>query len=106
MDRQPKAMQFHDRGYQIKAKTPARGISYLVGTVETPQHRLTLLLADAGAGIGHAHDGFGITTQQFDVYLPAFSRKLDGVVDEVGDRFDQQAAMGAHRELLRHPDMQ
>src|SRR6476620_6223330 len=71
IDRQPEAVQLDDRGHQIQTKTYARRISYFVGAIETPQYSFSLLFADAAAGIGHAHDGFGIAPQQFDIYLPA-----------------------------------
>src|SRR5260221_13125547 len=40
VNRQPEAVQLHDRGYQIHAKTHAGRISDLVGAIETPQHGL------------------------------------------------------------------
>ena len=38
--------------------------------------------------------------------MPPSGRKFDGVVDEVGDRLDQQIAIAAHAEPMRHLDPQ
>src|SRR6202035_2697463 len=76
VDREPKAVQLHDRRHEAQPKAHARRVSYLVGTIETPQHRLALLLADARAGISHADDGFLVATQQFNLHLAALRRKL------------------------------
>src|SRR6266850_7594589 len=67
VDRQAETVQLYDRGHQVQPKADTRRVSYLVGTVEPPQHGLALLLADAAAGIRHAHDGFAVTAEQFDV---------------------------------------
>src|SRR5260370_28794164 len=63
MNGQLKAVQLYDRSYKTEAKAHAWRISYLVGTVETPQHRLALLFADAAAGIRYAYDGFAVAAQ-------------------------------------------
>src|ERR1700675_1961720 len=96
VDREPKAVQLHDRSHQIEAKTDARRVSHLVGTIEASQHDLALLLADAGTGIGDAHDGLVVAAYQFNAHLAAFGRELDGVVDEVSDRLEQQIPVSGH----------
>jgi len=73
MNNQPKAVQLCDRGHEIETKAHARRISDLVGPVETPQHRLPLMLADAATGIDDAHDGFTIAARQFNSHPAAFS---------------------------------
>src|SRR5438309_43471 len=83
--RQPKTVQLYDRSHKIEAKAYAWRASDLVGAVETTQHGLALLIVDAGAGITHAHDGFIVAAYQFNVDPAAFRRKLDGIVDKVGD---------------------
>src|SRR6267378_5891320 len=106
VDHETKAVQLYDRRHQIQPKADARRTSDLVGTVETPQHGLALLLADAGAGIGHAHDGLAVATQQLDIHLAAFGRKLDGIVDEIGDRLQQEIPVAAHVKPVSHVDPQ
>src|SRR4051812_16330522 len=99
-------MQLHDGGDEAEAKTDARRISNLVGAVKSPQHGFALLFADAGPAIVHAHDGLVSAAAQPYVYPSALRRELDGVVDKVGDRFDQQVAIAAHGERMRRLDMQ
>ena len=77
-------MQLDDRRHKTEAKAHARHIADLVGTVETPQHGLALLIADTGTGIADPHDGFIAAAYQFNVDPAAFGRKLDGIVDEIG----------------------
>src|ERR1700738_2055040 len=70
VDRETKAVQLYDRGHQIQAKTHARRVAHLVGAVETPEHGLAFRFTDAVAGVGHAHDGFAIASQQFNGHFP------------------------------------
>ena len=51
---------------------------------------MTLVFTYAGTSIFNAQDGFAVAGKQSDLHLPAGRRKLDGVVDEVGDCLDQQ----------------
>src|ERR1700710_3104618 len=97
-------MQLYDRGHQIEAKAHARRVSYFVGTIEPPQHRVALLFADAGAGVCNAYDGFVVAAQQFDLYLAALRRKLDGIVDKIGDSLEQEVAVAAYAQPVPHLD--
>src|SRR5947209_17906305 len=106
MDRETKAVQLYDSSHQIEAKAHARRVSYLVGTIEPPQHRVALLFADARTGIRDADDRFVAATRQLDLHLAALRRKLDGVVDKVGDRLEQEIAVAAHAQPVSHLDPQ
>src|ERR1700752_398664 len=106
MNCQREAVQLNDRSHEIEAKAHAWRASDLVGPVETAQHGLALLIADAGAGIADAHDGFIFAADQFNVDPAAFRRKLDGIVDEVGDRLEEEIPIAAYAQLLLHPDPQ
>src|ERR1700742_3734828 len=88
MNQQPKAVQLRDRGHQIEAKANSRRAPRLLRTIETPQHDLTLLLADAGPAVGDTHDGTVVAPRQFEAHFAAFGGELDGVVNEVGDRLE------------------
>src|ERR1700754_2594018 len=104
MNGQREAVQLNDRSHEIEAKAHACRASDLVGPVETAQHGLALLIADSGAGIADAHDGFIVAAHQFNVDPAAFRRKLDGIVDEVGDRLEEEIPIAAYAQLLLHPD--
>jgi hypothetical protein len=96
-DRQPEAVQLDDRGHEIESEAQPRCISDLVGAIETPLHGRALVFVDPAAGIGHAHDGFAVTAQQRDIHRSAFGGELDGVVDQIGDGFDQEIPVATHR---------
>src|SRR6478672_6711241 len=106
MNRQTEAMQLDDRSNKIEAEADAGRISDLVGTIEPPQHRVALIFGNAATGVGDAHDAFVLAAQQFNVDPAAFGGKLDGVVDEVGDRFDQQIPVAAHLYFLLYSNLQ
>ena len=88
---------------RLRPRPDARRIADLVRPVETPQHSLALLFADARAGIRDAHDGFVVAAFQFDAHPAAFRRELDGVVDEVGDRLEQQIPVAEHVKAAVSP---
>ena len=106
MNGQPEAMQLYDCSHKTEAEAHARRISDLVGTVKTPQHGLPLRFADAAIGIADAHDGFIVAAYQIDVDPTAFGRKLDGMVNEVGDRLKQEIPVAAHVKLVFRLDAQ
>src|SRR5262249_4252960 len=106
MNNQSEAVQLCDRGHQIETKAYARRISDLVGPIETPQHRLALMLADAATGIDDAHDRFTISARQLNSHPTAFRCKLDGIVDEVGDRLKQEISVAANIKPLFHLEAQ
>src|SRR5262249_29187749 len=106
MNGQPEAVELYDRSHQTKAKAQARRISTLFGPIETPQDRLTLLLADAATSTDNPHDDFTVAAYQFNVHPPSFWRKLDGIVDEVGDRLKQEVPVAAHVKLMVRLDPQ
>jgi hypothetical protein len=106
VDRETKAVQLYDRGHQAKAQSDSRRIPDLVGAVETPQYRLTLMLADAATGVGHPHDGFVIVTRQLYGDLAALRGKFDGVVDEVRDGLEQEIPVTSDVSPLPHLDPQ
>src|ERR1700760_1723748 len=62
------------------------------------------MLADAGARVLDAHDGFVVATHQSDLHPPACRSKFDGVVDEIGDRFDQKIAVTINLKLVLQSD--
>src|SRR5258707_14319157 len=100
MNGKPEAVQLDDSYHEVETESDARRVTHLVGTIEAPQYGLALLLADAGAGIGHAHDGPAIIAQQAHIDPASVGRKLDRVVDQVGDRLDQQILVATHIEIL------
>src|SRR6266481_8987407 len=100
MNGQPEAVQLYDRSHKIEAKAHAWRASDLVGTIEAPQHGLPILFADAATGIADPHDGFIVAACQLNVDPAAFGRKLDGIVDEVGDRLEQEIPVAAHTQSL------
>src|SRR5258705_13880928 len=99
-------MQPCDRADQVQAETQARGVSYLVRPVKAPQDGIALVFTDAGTGILDAQDGFAVTGKQFDLHLAASRRKFDGVVDEVGDRLDQQVPVTMHAYFVWRVDQE
>ena len=58
MNDQSEAVQLYDGSHEAETKAHARRTPDLVGPVETPQHRLSLLFADAATGVADAYDGF------------------------------------------------
>src|SRR5712671_1513000 len=106
MNGQPETVQLYNRSHKTEAKAHAWCASDLVGAVETTQHGLALLIVDAGAGIADAHDGFIVATRQFNGNPAAFKRKLDGIVDEVGNCLEEEIPIAAHAQVLLHPDLQ
>ncbi len=49
-----------------------------------------------------AHDSFIVAAYQLNVHPTAFGRKLDGIVNEVGDRLKQEIPIAAHVKLVFH----
>src|SRR3954468_8397066 len=96
VDDQAKSMQLHDGRNQVQPEANARRVANLVRAIEPAQHGLLLLIADTGARIRHPQDGFTLTAQQLELDAAAPGRELDGVVDEVGDRLQQQVPIAAH----------
>ena len=106
MNGEPEAVQLYDRSHKTEAKAHARRVPNLVGPVETPQHGLPLLFADAATSVADAHDGLVVAAYQLNVYPTAFGRKLDGIVNEVGDRLKQEIPVAAHAKPVLHVDAQ
>src|SRR5690348_11446508 len=103
MNGKPEAVQLYDRSHKIEAKAHAWRASYLVGPVEATQHGLPLLIVDAGAGIGDAHDSFMVAAYQFNADSTPLRGKLDGIVDEVDDCLEEEIPIAAHVQSLLHP---
>lgn len=100
MNSQLETVQLHDRGYKTEAKAHARRVSDLVRPVEAPQHGIPLLLADSATGIDNAHDGIIIVAYELDVDPTAFRRKLNGVVDQIGNRLKQKIPVSADAKAV------
>src|SRR6478672_6954319 len=100
MNGKPEAVQLDDSYHEVETESDARRVTHLVGTIEAPQYGLALLFADAGAGIGHAHDGLAVIAQQAHIDSASVGRELDRIVDQVGDRLDQQIPVATHIEIL------
>src|SRR3981081_4286869 len=94
--RQAESVQFHDRRDQAEAEPDALGLPAPVRTIKAPGHDLALVFGDAGARIAHAHDAFAGAVDQRHPDVSAFRRELHGVVDNIGDRFEQQVAVAMH----------
>src|SRR3954465_10810705 len=95
-DRQAEAVQLYNRSDKIETKADTRRISYLVGAIKSPQHGFPFLFSDAAAGIGDANHGVAAVTEQLDAHHAAFRRKFNRVVDQIGNRLDQQVTVAAH----------
>ena len=95
-----KIVQLDDGCHEVETESDARRVTHLVGAIEAPQYGLALLFADAGAGIGHAHDGPAIIVQQAHIDPASVGRELDRIVDQVGERLDQQIPVATHIEIL------
>src|SRR5258708_5735156 len=79
-------------------------MSYLIRPVKTSQDRVTLVFTDAGPRIFNPQDGFAVAGKQFDLHPPAGRGKFDGVVDEIGDRLDEQVPVAIRASFMRRAD--
>src|SRR5262245_10945890 len=69
----------------------------LVGAIEASRDDVALARAKAGAAVADAHNGFAGKAHQGELYSAALGRELDGVVDQIGDRLEQEVPVAAHR---------
>src|SRR5258705_7739061 len=96
VDDQAKSVQFHDGRNQVESEANAWRAANLVRAIEPAQHGLTFLIADSRTRIHHTQDGLSPAGQQLELDAAAPGRELDGVVDEVGNRLQQQVSIAAH----------
>src|SRR6186713_1108162 len=101
VDDQAKSVQFDDGRNQIEPKADAGRAANLVGAIESAQHRFMFLFADSWTRIRHAQDGLVLAAQQLELDAAAPGRELDSVVDEVGNRLQQQVPIAAHMRRAR-----
>src|ERR1700759_2744684 len=92
-------MQLSDRGNEVEPQPEARRITHLLRAIKPPQYRVALLIVDAWSRIRDAHDGLAIAAQKRQPHLSFPGCELDGIVDEIGDRLEQQIAIATHAEL-------
>src|ERR1700704_1419864 len=98
--RQAESVQFHDRRDQAEAEPDALGLPAPVRTIEASGHDLALVVGDARARIAHAHDAFAGAVDQRNPDVSAFRRELHRVVDNIGDRLEQQVAVAMHHRFV------
>jgi hypothetical protein len=79
-----------DRGDQIQPESQAWRVSCFLGPVETPQDGLAFDFAYTRAGILDSHNALAAAGNQADFDPPSPGGEFDGIIDEVGDSFDQQ----------------
>jgi hypothetical protein len=65
-------------------------VEYLVGAIEAPRHRFLLACGNPGAGVADAHDRFVAGPRQAELNASTFGSELHGIVDEIGDRLEQE----------------
>jgi hypothetical protein len=100
MDQQPEVVELDDRRHEVQAQTDAGRIPNLVGAIEASQHGFGLLLADTRPRIAHTHHRFLVATCQGDLDTASFWSELEGIVDQIGDGFEQEIAVAADLELV------
>src|SRR6185295_4998855 len=96
---QAEAVELHDRRNEVEPESNARRSSNLVGAIKSAQHGLTFQLADPRTRIRHAQRGFQSASQHFKLHFSISRRKLDRIVDEVDDGFQQQVTIATHAKF-------
>jgi hypothetical protein len=89
-------MQPCDGGDEAEAKAAARRAPALFDPVESPQHRVPLRFGNARARIADLDAETVFTAHGAQRDPSAGRRELDGVIDEIADRLEQQARVAGH----------
>src|SRR5262245_39685513 len=89
-------MQLDDGRDQTETKTQSGRMAALVRSIEASRDDLALARADARSTVAHAHDAFASEVHQLELYAAALWRELHGVIDQIGDRLEQEVAVAAH----------
>jgi hypothetical protein len=93
-------MTFGDGRHQTETQ-PVPGLAtVLFQPVETPQHLIILRSRDARASIGHTHPYFGRIHRHAKRYDASGRGIFDGVVEQIGQRLEQQIAVALQRCML------
>jgi hypothetical protein len=96
VDDQAKSVQLHDGRNQVQSEAYARRVANLVRAIEPAQHGFMFLVADSRTRIRHTQDGLSLAAQQLEFDPTTPGCELDGIVDEIGNRLQQQVAIAAH----------
>src|ERR1700722_3794551 len=59
-NREAEAVQFDDRSDQAQAQAQSLGIAAFIRAIESPEHRVSLGLGDAGAAVLHLDDTLAV----------------------------------------------
>ena len=67
--------------------------------MESPGNEIALGNRNAGATVVHAHNPLVAFTSKVKFHLTSLRRELHSVVDEIGDRLEQEIAIATHNDV-------
>ncbi|MBB5502745.1 hypothetical protein HDG37_006982 [Paraburkholderia sp. MM5384-R2] len=83
---------------RLSPKAAAGCMPARLRAIEPPQHRLPLLGREPGAVVGDRDADARRVAKRLDRYMAAFRRELDRIVDEIGQRFEQEVTVSMQFE--------